>query len=815
MDEDHKKKDPAELPGSPRRASPRYAVKRRIELRCESWPAYRKVFTENIGRRGLLVYIATDPPEVGEFVMVRLRSLDGASAEIGGEVIRVDKDAGLPGRIGVAIKLDELEAEAMDSFIPTPSVPSPAPKRRRSSRWTRSRPPVSEPEGEDHRKDREVEGSEDVVDIDVAAEPAGAGTEDSESKTSEPSPDQPLEQSAEDLKTLADDLSMLLDASLATPEGDPEHRTDGAQAQSAPVAPAASQDPVRAIPVIGLGPPEQATGAAASPTATAPQPTAAPGADKGAFHQIGSRSGWGTTKQRVRQPRGEAPVVGMDFGTTYSKVAVFDGREVVLVEDTASAASSRSAIPSAVAYLSDGSCLVGEPAREMLATEPAQVVTSVKRVMGLSFSDPLANGLLGSLACPSHSGPNDSILFDIHGREVTVPEVCSQVLSHMRALVSDMVGAKVKRAVLTVPVDFDTRARRELEIAARMAGLEVLAMVPEPVAAAIGCGHDGSDQDTIAIYDFGGGTFDASVVEVGQQRFEVRGASGDRWLGGDDFDEMLARHVADEFNKQTGISLHNRVEEWQRLIFACEEAKRWLSTLESVDVVLPRAAHTREGVHTLLVPVTRELFEDLTEDITTSSLEICRAATFQAGLRPRDVGSLLVTGGTSRIPSVRHAAERFFGKRALAGVHPEHAVVIGAAVRAAVLSKVEMPEDLVKRLRGYGTLGRNIGIALAGGTTEHIITGDQRPPTAAVRRYSTSRDGQTTIRIELVEGDSLHTAANRRIGGFVIQDLPARQAGTLSLDVYFELSSTGTLYVTAQERSTGQRAQGTFDLNLG
>ena len=507
-------------------------------------------------------------------------------------------------------------------------------------------------------------------------------------------------------------------------------------------------------------------------------------------------------------------MVGIDFGTTYSKVAIVDQGEVYLVEDKASKASSRTAIPSAVAFRPDGQVLVGDPAREMLATDPSTVITSVKRVMGLSYSDPLANGLLGSLACPSHAGPNDAIVFDPLDKQLTVPEVVSKILEHLKNIATEWAGAKVKKAVFTAPVDFDNRAKRELEIAARMAGIEIVGLVPEPVAAAMGCGYDGRGHNFVAVYDFGGGTFDASIVEIAQNKFTVRGAAGDRWLGGDDFDEVMARYVADEFQQSSGVSLHNRAEEWQRLIFASEEAKRWLSTLESVDVVLPDAVRTAQGAQTLLVPMTRALFAELSEDIITSSLEVCRTAAIKAKVHPRKINSVLITGGTTRIPAVRSAAERFFGKRGMMGIHPEHAVVIGAAVRAAVISGVPIHDDFIQRLRGMGRVGRNIGLALAGGTTEHIITAEQRPPTASHRLYSTSRDNQTTIRLELVQGASTTTAENHRVGGFVVEGMPGRPAGAISLDVYFELSTTGTLYVTAQERSTGKRAQGTFDLSL-
>ncbi len=528
--------------------------------------------------------------------------------------------------------------------------------------------------------------------------------------------------------------------------------------------------------------------------------------------QISARSGWAEEGIPAVLGRAEAPAVGIDFGTTYCKVAVCADKEVILIEDLSSTSASRASVPSIVGWPAPGRHLVGEHARDMLATDPAHVIYSVKRVMGLLRSDPLANGLLGSLACPTAAGPNDSILFDLHGQQITVPEVASLLLEHLRKMVSRYVNADVRKAVFTFPVDFDQKAKRELELAARMAGLQVIGMVAEPVAAAMGCGHGGSGDQSVIVYDFGGGTFDVSVVDVGHQRFTVRGSAGDRWLGGDDFDEILARHVADEFQQETKISLHNRAEEWQRLLFACEEAKRWLTSLDSVDVVLPNAAVTKKGPLTLLTPINRPSFNELSADIITSTLETCLHACLEAGLKPKEVDALLVTGGTTRIPAVRKAAEHFFNQSAAEGIHPQHAVVIGAAVRAAVLSGTQVPDDFADRLKSHGAAGRDVGLALAGGTTERIIDSSERLPTVAHRQYSTHRDGQTTIRLELVEGSSTRTDQNRRIGGFVIEGLPARRAGGITLDVYFELSSTGTLYVTAQERNTGLRAQGTFEI---
>jgi len=542
----------------------------------------------------------------------------------------------------------------------------------------------------------------------------------------------------------------------------------------------------------------------------APEPTRAP--PRPAGEEVGVRLGGATRKAPAIGGRAESPPLGIDFGTTYSKVALYENGNVFLLEDEESDSSYRAAVPSMVAFLPGGSCVVGEESKRQLAVNPGRVVSSVKRVMGLRYSHPLANGLLGSLACHSKAGPDDAILFEAEGTVSTVPEVCARILEHLRDMSARWTGSPVKKVALTVPVDFDVRARRELLLACKMAGLEVLAMVAEPVAAVMGCGQRSQESGLMAVYDFGGGTFDASIVEVGGETFKVRGAAGDRWLGGDDFDELLAHFVADSFQEMTGVALRNRAEEWQRLLYECEDAKRRLSSLSNVDVIMPNAAVTSEGPTTLFVPVSRTLFEEIVEDTVSSSLEICRQALEKAGIGPSQVSRLYVTGGTSRVPIVRRAAQRYFGKPATSGIFPEHAVVLGAALRAAVLGGLDVPEDIIERLSSHGRRRRTIGIALAGGKTEHVISGVDTPPVTAHRIYSTSRDNQTVLRLELVHGTSELTEENGRIGGFVVEGLPPRPAGAITLDVYFEMSSTGTLFVTAQERETGARAQGSFPL---
>ncbi len=749
-----------------------------------------------------MVIVSDAPPDPGDPIAVWMGvdDLDMPRAWTPGHVVRIQTDAGSAGEAGVVIELDAPKAEAIWCLIPRGDEDEvPLPRRL---------PEFPEPK---KKKKRRKKLSEDSV-RSPRLETIGDGQEE-KTPHAKPRPKPVIEPAEFGAEGLEDVPTTRLDPTRPR-RGTKTVKIKRSEIKAAvKTKEAAKKKPVstayRQVQTARTRPKARAEGKA-DPQAKQHQLTP----DR--VRQIGAKPS--REKAPGRAPTGKhrtkAPTVGIDFGTTYSKIALFEDGEITLIEDTTSTSSTRASIPSVVAYRTDGSVVVGESAQELLAVEPGLVISSVKRVMGLNFSDPLANGLLASLSCPSIKGPNDTILFDMHGQLVTVPEVASKILEHLKNMASAWAGIEVKEAVFTIPVDFDRRAKRELELAARMAGLEAMAFVPEPVSAAMGCGYDGSSKAVVAVYDFGGGTFDVSIVEVGHDRFVVRGAAGDRWLGGDDFDELMARFVSDEFHKKTGVVLRNRVEEWQRLLFACEEAKRWLSTLNSVDVVLPRAARNAEGEQTLLVPVTRAAFEDMSQDVIASAVEVCFQASRQAGIKPQEIDSLLITGGSTRIPTVRNAAQKLFGKPAAVGIHPQHAVVIGAAVRAAVLSGAPVPEDYAQRLRGQGTVGRTIGLALAGGTTEHIITEGDRAPVAAHRLYSTSRDAQTSIRIELVQGKSQQTAQNHRVGGFVIDGLPPKKAGTISLDVYFELSTTGTFTVTAQDRDSGQRAHGIFELDV-
>lgn len=509
----------------------------------------------------------------------------------------------------------------------------------------------------------------------------------------------------------------------------------------------------------------------------------------------------------------EPPVVGIDLGASYSKIAAYHAGRVHLIEDKSSSLATRAAVPSTVAFTNEGEWIVGESAREMLWVDPSRVVVSSKRLLGLKHSDPQASGVLASIAVPSYPGPEDSIVFDADGEVATVVDVVSRIVLRLVEMASQWSGHEVTRAVMTVPVDFDEESVQELKGAARKAGVDIVAVISEPVSAAMGCGFKSEKEAIIAVVDFGGGTCDSSIIKVANDRFSILGSAGDRWLGGADLDEILAQFVAEEFFAESGVSFDGRPDLHQRLLCTSEESKRWLSTLESVDVILPRASMSEDGPVTLRVPVERSQFEEVIDGVVDASIKVCEDALNAAEIEPSEVDAVLMTGGTTRVPAIRRAVRDFFGKPGSFGVYPENAVVVGAAINAAMISGVEVPEGFVEKLReGEGRVSRQIGLAIADGSTEPVIEASQRPPVAAHRLFCTSQDNQTACRIELVEGGASETEGNTKLGGFIIDGLPPRKAGETKLDIYFELSSTGTLFVTAQDRSSGHRAQGIFDI---
>jgi actin-like ATPase involved in cell morphogenesis len=380
---------------------------------------------------------------------------------------------------------------------------------------------------------------------------------------------------------------------------------------------------------------------------------------------------------RARAPA--EPVVGIDFGTSMSSVAVVVKNEVSVVQTP----DGRRDLPSVVGFLEDGRAVIGHEARQLMLADPRCVIASPKRLLGRAYEDREIEPFLATLALPHSKGPDGEVLLHPHGRALTVPQVCAPLLREMRRLAEHHLGQPVRRAVLTAPVSFEPRRLTALREVARLAGLEVLRVVDEPTAAALSYRFDTCFRKLCAVYDFGGGTFDFSVVDVSAADLQVVTTAGDSWLGGDDFDEALAAAAANAFWRETSIELRHQVVQWQRLRLAAEATKRELSWKQDAVLELESAALTAAGPRQLRFPITRAQFADLSAPIIERSLDTCREALELAGVAASELSAVFLSGGTSYVPAVRVAVERAFGKPGRVAVPPERAVVIGAAIYAA------------------------------------------------------------------------------------------------------------------------------------
>jgi len=378
------------------------------------------------------------------------------------------------------------------------------------------------------------------------------------------------------------------------------------------------------------------------------------------------------------EPAGFAEVVGIDFGVCYSRLAVGHDEVVHIVPD----AAGQRTCPSVIYYPERGRTQIGEAARTKQALEGERVVSSIKRVLGRAYSDPLVSGFLRSSSFRTSSGPGDSVLIEMGSERYAVPQVCAEILRHVRAFTSQRVGHAVDKAVLSHPVAFDEAQKGALKKAAEMAGLEVVDLIPEPVAVALAYGIGQQKNEVIAVYDFGGGTFDFTIVDMSHDHYTVMVTAGDNWLGGDDFDHAIADAIANSIWRRTNIEVRNRAVEWQILLRACEQAKRELSTQETTEL---RLAGIDLGAPSgdVNMPINREALQRLCQSLFNRSVEVCRMALSQLGLDPRDMTAVLVSGGTSHIPFIRDGLAQLFARPITATVNPEEAVALGAALHAA------------------------------------------------------------------------------------------------------------------------------------
>jgi molecular chaperone DnaK len=485
-----------------------------------------------------------------------------------------------------------------------------------------------------------------------------------------------------------------------------------------------------------------------------------------------------------------SPIVGIDFGTSYSCVAlVRAGFEMI------SGQQGDLMIPSVVSFPTAGEVVVGAEAKKRMAGEAQWTVASPKRLLGRPYKDPQVDSLVGPLAMRTFAGTDQFVRFEAHGDIYSVTDICAMILSKLRERACRHLGTDVSRAVFAVPVAFGSLQRSALELAAKQAGLQGVALLTEPSAALLAHGFR-KRAGLVAVYDFGGGTFDFCVVEVSKTTFKVLCAGGDPWLGGDDFDNTLASLVADRFWKDSGVDLRDRAVEWQSLVFACEAAKRQLSVKTSALVQVDNLVHTAKGAKGLKYKIARKDFVSAVSDLIERSTRITTQVMSQAGISPRDVNAVVMTGGTSLIPAVREAVTQMFKRKPVAG-DSELAVVRGAALRAAELAGEKMKATPMAGRRLQEVAGRTIGASIQEGVVETIFERDTQLPAEHKHIFRTVRDNQTDMVVTLYEGSKSRIDERHILGQLRYRGLRARPAGQNGISFTFILDEDGLLHVTA------------------
>ncbi len=492
--------------------------------------------------------------------------------------------------------------------------------------------------------------------------------------------------------------------------------------------------------------------------------------------------------------------IGIDLGTSYSSVGVVQEGVPVVLPD----AEGRISTPSVVSFPRDSGVVVGWSARERLVTDPFHTVYSAKRLIGRRMDDPDTRLAVTSFPYNVVEGPNGHPVVEFHGQHISIPEISAYVLRTMKKIAEARLKTTVDKAVITVPANFNDSQRESTRIAGRIAGLDVIRMINEPTAAALAYAYGRGMDKVIAIYDFGGGSFDFTILELRSNLFRVLATAGDIFLGGDDFDEAMANAVANSFWKQTGIELRNDVVEWQRLLFAAESVKRDLSEQADAMLKVARVAHTAKGSLDLSAKVTRDLFNSLVMDLVRRSFAVCDRTFSDAKLRPGDVDEVILCGGTTYIPLVRASVKQYFGKEPRADLNPLTAVAMGAAIQAAALMAQPEPTPGKQQTVLLDVLPHSIGIVAAGGFCEKVLERNMAIPVEQSRIFSTSKDNQPEVKIRIIQGESDRADENTPLGELVISGLRPAPKGEVQILVTFEVDTNGILNVTARDQDSGR-----------